>query len=201
MRIHQPSKQRITSSPLVFVALSVVVLSCNQKAQSGYTVSGKLENSPAHTVYLEESPMNAVQPVAVDSATIQKNGTYSLSTLPKEETIYSLRLDSSRFPFVSFVNDSKAIEINADFKNAEDPYTIKGSDGSQALKTFLYELGKRMNTLQEMRYTGDSIGYKRSQRDSIVTTISSRRTARTLCPEHLSKHCFQPGLWHRAVYR
>ena len=138
-----------------------------------------MKNTPAATVYLEENALDAAQPVIVDSAAIAKNGEYHLTTIPKEETIYSLRLDDNRFPFVSFVNDSKAIEVDADFKNAEDPYTIKGSESSQALKTFLYELGKKINVLQETKYAGDSIGYKRSQRDSIIYTINSSRTAAT----------------------
>lgn len=162
---------------LQLVLFCVGAVSCHQKNETEYTVSGTLKNSPATTIYLEESPMNAAQPVAVDSATIAKNGTYHLSTIPKEETIYSLRLDSNRFPFVSFINDSKRIEIDADFKNAEDPYTIKGSESSQALKTFLNDLGKKINALQELHYTGDSIGYRRSQRDSISNSINTQRTA------------------------
>jgi peroxiredoxin len=150
---------------------------CNQKAANEYTVSGTLKNNMASTIYLEESPMNAAPPVVVDSATVAKNGAYNLSTITKAETIYSLRLNGNRFPFVSFINDSKSIEIDADFKNTEDPYTIRGSESSQALKAFLYELGKRINTLQETRYTGDSIGYRRSQRDSIISTINGRREA------------------------
>lgn len=169
-------------APRVFYTVSLALcclafLSCNDKAADGYKVTGKLKNSTAATVYLEESPMNAAQPVIVDSAAVQKNGSYELNTIPKEETIYSLRLDNNRFPFVSFINDSKAIEVDADFKNAEDPYTIRGSQSSQALKTFLFELGKRINTLQGMQYSGDSIGYKRSQRDSIINTINSQRTS------------------------
>src|SRR6476469_752432 len=122
---------------LFLALLCVVFFSCNEKAQSEYQVHGTLKNTAAATVYLEENSLEAAQPVIVDSAAIQKNGAYELNTVPKEETIYSLRLDDNRFPFVSFVNDSKAIEINADFKNSEDPYTIKGSESSQALKTFL----------------------------------------------------------------
>ena len=166
-----------TAARWTFFAFCLIFISCNESTQHEYTVSGTLKNSTASTVFLEESPMNAEQPVVVDSAAIAANGTYHLSAIPKEETIFSLRLDSSRFPFVSFINDSKAIEIDADFKNTEDPYTIKGSEGSAALKTFLYELGKRMNALQQIQYTGDSIGYKRSQRDSIINDITTRRTA------------------------
>src|SRR5690349_20630402 len=97
----------------VLVTAFVLLASCSDNATADYTVHGTLKNTTAATIYLEESPMNATQPVVVDSATIKKNGAFQLGTLPKEETIYSLRLDDNRFPFVSFINDSKDITIDA----------------------------------------------------------------------------------------
>src|SRR5215218_7749038 len=85
------------------VAIVFFLFSCGGKANNEYTVSGQLKNITASTVYLEESSFDAAQSVIVDSASVQKNGAYDLSTLPKEETIYSLRLDNNRFPFVSFI--------------------------------------------------------------------------------------------------
>jgi peroxiredoxin len=162
---------------LFFAGAALILLqACNPKAQNEYTVSGQLKNATATAVYLEENALDAPQPVVVDSASVNKNGRYELSTLAKDETIYSLRLSGTRFPFVSFINDSKAITIDADFKNTQNPYTIKGSESSQALQTFLYELGQKINTLQAIQYTGDSIGYRRSQRDSIIRDVTGRRT-------------------------
>jgi peroxiredoxin len=157
--------------------LCLLALSCTQKSQDDYTVAGTLANTAAQTVYLEENGLAAAQPVIVDSARIKGNGTYELSTITREEGIYSLRLAGNRFPFVSFVNDSKEITINADFKNVENPYTIKGSESSQALKTYLSGLGQKINQLKTIQYTGDSIGFKRSQRDSIIANIRGRRKA------------------------
>lgn len=157
-------------------ALALFFFSCQQKTQTGYTVHGTLKNTTATAVYLEENAPEGAQPVVVDSALV-KNGRYALATLPKEESIYSLRLAGNRFPFVSFVNDSKDITIDADFKNADAPYAVTGSAGSEALKTWLYTLGKKINTLQTINYAGDSIGYRRSQRDSIIGTVNSQRTA------------------------
>jgi peroxiredoxin len=161
---------------LISGAFSILLYACNQNAQNEYSVRGRLANATASAVYLEEAAPQAAQPVIVDSSVIQKDGTYALSALAKEETIYSLRLAGNRFPFVSFINDSKEITIDADFKNAGDLYTIKGSESSQALKTFLYDLGKKINDLKSVAYTGDSIGLKRSQRDSIIRAVNNQRT-------------------------
>jgi len=165
--------------PSLFSALFLFILlsACDQKAADAYTVAGKLQHTTAAAVYLEENALSDAQPVIVDSAAIQKNGRYELRTVLKEETIYSLRLAGMRYPFVSFVNDSKAIAIDADFKDVENPYTISGSESSAALKTFLYDLGNKINALKESRYAGDSIGYKRSQRDSIIRSITGLREA------------------------
>ena len=161
------------------VVLCLAFFSCGQRAQNEYGVSGKLLNATAAAVYLEESAPEAAQPVIVDSATIAKDGSYELSTIAGSETIYNLRLAGNRFPFVTFVNDSKEVTIDADFKKSDDPYTIKGSEGSQALKTFLFGLGKKISDLKSIAYTGDSIGFKRSQRDSIIRAIATQRTAAT----------------------
>jgi hypothetical protein len=133
---------------LYAAGVCLAILSCTQKTEDDYTVAGTLANTTAQTVYLEENTLSAAQPVIVDSARIAGNGAYELSTLSRDEGIYSLRLAGNRFPFVSFVNDSKEITINADFKNVEDPYTIKGSESSQALKTYLAGLGKKINDLK-----------------------------------------------------
>lgn len=162
---------------LIAVFVCCLWAACKQPTQQAYTVSGKLANTDAATVYLEENSPGAAQPVIVDSAVIQKSGTYQLSTLAKGETLYNLRLSDARYPFVTFVNDSKAITIDADFKNAADPYTIRGSEGSEALKTYIATLGEKINAVKNTAYTGDSLGFKRSQRDSIIRDVTGRRTA------------------------
>ena len=169
-------RRRFSILHLVATCCCLVVVSCDQKNEDGYTVSGKLLNTTATAVYLEESAP-AMQPVVVDSAAVSKNGTYELTTEPRSETVYSLRLSGSRYPFVSFINDSKEITVDADFKNEQDPYTIKGSENSQALKTFLYTLGQKINALETIKYNGDSIGLKRSQRDSVIGDITRKREA------------------------
>lgn len=182
MKVYSLRSHLRTGTPVYLYILAACIsfgalFSCGQNAQNEYHVRGTLTNATASSVYLEEASPEAAQPVIVDSAIIDKSGNYTLATLAKEETIYNLRLAGNRFPFVSFINDSKDITIDADFKNAEDPYTIKGSEGSQALKTFLYTLGKKITDLKTIAYTGDSIGFKRSQRDSIIRDVANRRMA------------------------
>ena len=154
---------------------ALVMASCQQKEQEDYTVKGTLKNASAQTIYLEEVSLETLQPVIVDSATITSNGAYDLNTLTKGETIYNLRLNGNRFPFVSFINDTKEITIDADFKNFDDPYTIKGSAASESLKQYLYTIGNKVNALNEISYPKDTLSYKKPQRDSIRHEVAGRQ--------------------------
>ena len=100
---------------ILIYSILVFLIGCKEKEQPTFEVEGELKNANAQTVYLEESVLSDLRPVVVDSAKIEKDGSFHLETLSKEESIFSLRLDQSIYPFVSFVNDSKEITVNADF--------------------------------------------------------------------------------------
>src|SRR5688572_16830371 len=132
--------------PFVIAMFLVLGLAaCKQKKQTGFEVSGKIKNAPAQVVYLEELSMEQMQSVILDSATLKEDGSFELGTLSKEETIYNLRMEGNHYPFLSFINDTEEITIDADFANTEEPYTLKGSPASQQLKDFIFTLGKKIN--------------------------------------------------------
>jgi peroxiredoxin len=120
-------------------------------------VEGDIKNTPgAKTVYLEESALSDLRPVVVDSAKIEKDGSFHLQSLTKEESIYSLRLDQTMYPFVSFINDSKKIKVHADF-NSKDLYTIEGSAASEALKEYLQANSTRVRHIYDLNRAIDSL--------------------------------------------
>jgi hypothetical protein len=87
---------------ILIYSLLVFLISCNEKEQPKFEVEGKIKNANAKTIYLEESLLSDLRPVVVDSAQIDKNGSFHLETLSKEESIFSLRVDESVYPFFSF---------------------------------------------------------------------------------------------------
>src|SRR5687768_5782219 len=127
----------------IYSTLLLLLAACNNNKQTSFEVKGSIINSDAQTVYLEEASIVGLNPVIVDSSRLDKDGKFELNALSKEETIYNLRLDESDYPFVSVINDSKQITINADLKDREI-YTVKGSDASEALKNFLYSSGEKL---------------------------------------------------------
>jgi peroxiredoxin len=156
---------------LIVVSSAVLLLmGCKDKEQSKFEVAGTIKNVPAKTVYLEESPLSNLQPVIVDSATIGKDGSFELQTLAKEESVFSLRLERDMYPFVSFINDTEKITIDADF-NAKDLYTIKGSPASEKLKEYLNTNSAKIRSIYNLNRSIDSLG-KIPGNDSVVTIRS-----------------------------
>lgn len=128
-------------------ATLLLAVACKQQSNKGFEVEGTIKNnSNAKVIYLEETSFGNMQPVIVDSAQLDKNGSYQLSTKAKEETIYNLRLDQTMYPFASFINDEEDITINADF-NSKEVYTVKGSPASIALKEYLNTTGAKLKSL------------------------------------------------------
>ena len=151
---------------ILIYSILVFLIGCKEKEQPTFEVEGELKNANAQTVYLEESVLSDLRPVVVDSAKIEKDGSFHLETLSKEESIFSLRLDQSIYPFVSFVNDSKEITLNADFKS-KDLYTIKGSVASEALKDYLQANSSKVRNIYNLNRAIDSLG-KIPNSDSLV---------------------------------
>ena len=161
----------------ILAGAALLFASCGQNSQEEYTVKGSLKNTPATTVYLEEATPQQAQPLIVDSATVDKNGRFELATLSKGEALYSLRLSTNRYPFASFINDTEEVTINADFSNLQDPYTVKGSPASQALKDYLTTIGNRIDALHQITAPADTLAYTKPQRDSIRQALNGKVTA------------------------
>lgn len=162
-------------SVIVVCSVLLVIASCKDKEQTKFEVTGTIKNVPAKTVYLEESPLSNLQPVVVDSATIGKDGSFELETLAKEESVYSLRLERDMYPFVSFINDTEEITINADF-NSKELYTIKGSPASEKLKGYLTTNSSKVRTIYNLNRSIDSLA-KIPGTDSLVAVQTTEKTA------------------------
>jgi peroxiredoxin len=167
---------------LIYSAL-LVLAGCSDKENSKFVVEGDVKNAQgAQTVYLEESALSNLRPVVVDSAKIGKDGSFHLDALTKEESIYSLRLDQTMYPFVSFINDSKKITVHADF-NSKDFYTIQGSAASEALKEYLqtnsikvrhiYDLNRSIDSLTRTANSDSLLAYKGAEKDQAVKDLKN----------------------------
>jgi peroxiredoxin len=166
---------------LIYSVLFFLV-ACKEETQPSFEVEGKLKNANAKTVYLEESLLSDLRPVVVDSATIDKDGSFELETLSKEESIFSLRIDQNVYPFVSFVNDSKKITVNADF-NSKELYTVEGSPASAAMKEYLqtnslkvrhiFNLNREIDSLNKIPNKDSMVAYNTMEKAKAVTELKN----------------------------
>ncbi|NTS39673.1 AhpC/TSA family protein [Flavisolibacter sp. BT320] len=125
------------------------IFSCNSKeGGSGFEVAGTVKNATAEMVYLEENTPEA-RPTILDSATLNADGSFSLKTKNREESLYQLRLKNKVVPFAFFINDASKITVDADLNNTTQPYTVKNSAATEKLLQFdkaTYEKGMQVFT-------------------------------------------------------
>lgn len=140
-------------------ALMLLAASCDTKKEGNtFQVEGKVKNTSASMVYLQESPAGS-QPIIIDSARVGKDGSFQLQGTGKEESIYSLRAQTDAYPFAVVINDSKKLTVNADLMNQQEPYTVQGSAASESIISFdkqtmvqakeVYSLARQIDSLKK----------------------------------------------------
>lgn len=162
---------------LAFIALTAILFSCKENKDQNFIVEGTIKNHPARTIYLEILHPGA-QPIIVDSSVVGSEGQFNLKTTTNEESFFVLHVGSDYLPLIS---DSKKIRIDADFNNSGIPYTVKGSEASQAMIDFqnqlsnqamvIYELKTKIDSLKQIK-TSDSVTFK--SKDSLVNATFSQ---------------------------
>ena len=98
--------KKIFIGVLALVAMS----SCKEKRFGAFVVAGKIENTAAEKIYLEELPFGGDNPVVLDSATLNKKGTFELRAIGKEEGLYLIAVQNG--PEVLIINDNNSIKKN-----------------------------------------------------------------------------------------
>ena len=161
----------------VFFILMMVLSACSDEETNDFTVKGTIKNAQSTTVFLEETSMTGMPPVVVDSAAVQKDGSFELNSIKKEENLYILRFNNQ--PFASVISDSRRITVDADMSNTKQPYTVKGSEASEALNEFLNQSNERLSAIYLMGMQIDSIRKSAEvpqlQADSNLNVIASQR--------------------------
>lgn len=161
---------------ILFIGL-IILASCNGSSGKKFRVSGKIGNTPARTIYLEEIPMS-MQRMVVDSAILEKDGKYKLETELKEATVYNLRLDQSNYPLAALINDVPRITLDASFTNENSQFTesydVKGSAASQQMKDFMVTFNNMLQKIFSNDRKIDSL-QKAGAADTVLAPIALER--------------------------
>jgi len=155
----------------------ILLAACEQKDNKEFTVKGTIKNANADVVFLEEAALGNMQPVIVDSAKIEKDGSFKLSTLTKEENLYVLRITQQVNPIATVINDEKTITIEADVSNMEQPYSVKGSKASQTLVEYIKKSNEQLSNIYSLSMLIDSLHKKGTPDSVLAVTINQHRQA------------------------
>ena len=160
--------------PLLSLFVFTMLLSCENKDDNRFTVKGKIKGAATDLIFLEEASLGSSQPVIVDSSRLQKDGTFSLSAIAKEENLYVLRLTQQINPVATIINDTKEITVEADLKDVKQPYSVKGSPASQAMVGYLQKSNAQLTSIYNMSLQLDSLR-KPTAMDSSIVVLQGKR--------------------------
>ncbi|MFN2457607.1 MAG: redoxin domain-containing protein [Chitinophagaceae bacterium] len=155
----------------------VLTASCTNEKENEFVVEGVIKNGTGNTVYLEEASFSSMQPIIVDTAIIEKDGSFKLNTQKGEENIYILRFAQNPTPFATIINDSRRITIQADLQNVNEPYTVKGSEASDALRKFILTSNQRLGFIYNISIQLDSLQRSGVNDSAMNTNIQARNKA------------------------
>jgi len=88
--------------PYIFFA-AIFFIACNNKPGS-FTVSGVVKHAPSDTIYLEKLSYESADSKVIDSARMNKDGTYTLSGVDSQQNLYVLGFKEN--PVVILINDA-----------------------------------------------------------------------------------------------
>lgn len=176
---------KYNSLRLLFMIVITALLSCNTKNnEARYSIAGTIQNSENKKLVLQEVPFDGKEIITLDSVTLKKDGKYNFEFISKTEGLYILAIENDTLHNFSivFVNDEKNIQINADPGKMET-YTIKGSNTSASLLTFLKEykakdigIFETMNKLAELQNSngaGAAIDTLQKERNNKIADLNT----------------------------
>ena len=150
---------------IVASVAAILLMSCGESSsEKKFLVSGTISNNTAKMIYLEKIPAATMQPMVSDSAEISKDGKFSLKADVGESVVYNLRLDQSRYPVASVINDAEKVKLNIHLskENNEfaEKYEVEGSPASQQMKDFMLAFNNDLQKIFGIARQVDSLKNK-----------------------------------------
>ncbi len=143
------------------IVLSVLVISllasCKEKESKTFTVSGVLHNAPSKVVYIEESDITTGKKTLKDSSAIAADGKFSISMNATKDAVYNLLLQNDVAQFLTLINDAPKINVDVDFTNRTDFYTVTGSMASKSIQEYLAKISGMQKDRVNIYFQIDSI--------------------------------------------
>ena len=163
---------------LLFLAFFI---SCNQYDYKTISVYGTIENAANKKIALLSFGNNN-SPIILDTSYTDKKGKFTLKSLTNDEELYAIKVDTASE--IWFVNDTKEITINANFKEYKN-YKTKGSVASESLHLFIAKLDS-LSILQKNNQNSIDTLVKKKLKDSILNVVKNEKK---LIEKHIKDYC------------
>ncbi|AMS27009.1 hypothetical protein AEM51_08250 [Bacteroidetes bacterium UKL13-3] len=143
---HMNKLKQLTTS-LVAIVVTLVFISCGSDAatKGGFVVKGKISNSIEKTITLNELTPKGL--VLLDTATIEKDGSFELSGKVGEKTFAMINFPKGAVLMVVDSLTDMVLSIDA---NTPDQFGLKGSDDTEQLRKLLEVNNKYMQGLRTL---------------------------------------------------
>lgn len=164
---------------IAIIALFAVTIlySCNTRKTGYFEVKGTLTNHTTKMLYLDEIPMQTMQPRTVDSVEVGKDGSYLLRTPMTQARVYNIRMDGQTYPIAMLINDHAEVVMNAVFSKENnqfvDNYEVEKSPASSALKTFMTGFNTKLQGIFNLGREADSLN-RANAPDSAYVPLNER---------------------------
>jgi peroxiredoxin len=165
---------------LIGLGIVITLFSCGAKdtGTAKTSVHGRISGSKAKMVYLEEVPLGSMNPQVVDSAKLDKDGSFTLHSQAAEATLLNLRLDQFSFPILSLVNDTSEVDVTVRMNDQQpdfaSDYDVKGSPASQRMKDYIVKVTGYLQDIYRDAVTFDSLR-KQPGTDSLQAVATGRK--------------------------
>ncbi len=153
-------------------SFAALLISCEQKKQGAFVVTGSVQNAPGKKLSLIEVPYSSPQPVVLDSTTLKDKGTFTLRGRSNEEGIYRLAIENG--PDIILINDNNDIKVNIDVNDYRN-YKVEESPASESLHQLFENYRAKDSSLLVTFKQLDTLQAKPAN-DSLVKAFETKKT-------------------------
>jgi len=157
----------------LFIVFAMMLFAACKNESGKFTVSGKIKNAPADSIYLEKLSYTSNDSKIIDSAKIDKDGNYKLSGADTQQNLYMLSFKNN--PAVILVNDADKINIDFNLKGFSYP-DVNGSAATKELYGFIKNLWQKDSVLSDSYYRLDSISKEGIKDSAFVMQLQEKYT-------------------------
>ncbi|OQA01742.1 MAG: Thiol-disulfide oxidoreductase ResA [Bacteroidetes bacterium ADurb.Bin408] len=143
---------------IIITALLLISCSGSKKANADdFVINGILYNAKESTIYLEE--LTIKDRVILDSAKIDRKGSFFFRFKPAQIGFYVLKLDENNF-ITLLIDKGETVNVSGDARQLAQTYDVKGSDGSEKIHQINVKLASNYQRVDSLKNVFEENQYK-----------------------------------------